>query len=956
MEFIPSEYLYKILKIKIITTIIFLINLQLVNAQIFSSEQNPPSVKWMQINLPSFQIIYQAELDPEAHRMANTLQAIITPVSASLKIKPRKISILLQNRGTTSNGFVQLAPRRSEFFTTPGQEFDYQDWLNSLAVHELRHVVQLDKLTGNLKAPFFEDLAFTIFGVTLPSWFFEGDAVGTETALTNAGRGRQPEWDLTFRTNTLSKKKYNYSKNFIGSLNSLTPGYYQLGYFMTTKLKKDEGRFILDSVFRRMNSNYLRPYNLSNSIKKFTGSGTRKLHDSTVAELENLWQKQQEILQPADHKSLNKRSKVIPEFFLLPTPIEKANEFLVLKESKAHTNRISRIDSFGNEHLIIKIGLQEEPHFSYAVQKIVWDEFRYDKRYQKRSFNVINTYDISTKSYRQLTYKTRLFAPSLSPDGKIIVTVEINLSNKITLVELNAETGKELRRFASPDNLMLQTPRYNPGGSKIIMTAVSKEGKTLLELNKSSGTFTQLIAYQKQLISRPVYAGNQIIFKAHYNGIDNLYSLDTATKTIAQITNVKFGAYNPSFDSAAQKIYFNNYQVLGYDVASISAATPKLKANSLPPATSTYSETLRAQEGDRNIFDSIPNEIFAVKPYNEVKNLLYFHSVLPLIEEVNNDYRYGLQFQSDNKLNTVSFYAGYEFNNALKKSEYFTGLSYSRYYPIFDFTYRNRGRLNYLKIISKNPNTPPSYVPYTWRENVTEFNITIPFIFNRLNRTYRTGFRTGTSYTDRYDFVNKPKNLVRSLNFPMHGQFYFYNNVQRSARDLAPRWGQNFTLGYKKFPFDRKVTGELLTFESSFYLPGLALNHSFQASFNYQTSGGYYNSNLDIPLVSGYSNLNHPQKIRNTLLLDYRFPLFYPDWEVGPLAYVKRFKGGFFADFENIGKGNKLEPLTYGAELTADMNLLRFYLPNFSLGGKIIFVNQKPSQNPIFEAIAAYNF
>ena len=38
------------------------------------------------------------------------------------------------------------------------------------------------------------------------------------------------------------------------------------------------------------------------------------------------------------------------------------------------------------------------------------------------------------------------------------------------------------------------------------------------------------------------------------------------------------------------------------------------------------------------------------------------------------------------------------------------------------------------------------------------------------------------------------------------------------------------------------------------------------------------------------------------------------------------------------------------------MNLLRFYLPNFELNGKVIFVNAKSVQNPIFETGFTYNF
>src|SRR5690606_30245505 len=103
------------------------------------------------------------------------------------------------------------------------------------------------------------------------------------------------------------------------------------------------------------------------------------------------------------------------------------------------------LDSLKNEHPVIKIGRQEEPHFNYAAGRVVWDEFRYDTRYQQRSFNVINSYDIRTKKYRQLTHRSRLFAPVLSPDGRTIIAVSVSYSNEISLVELDAETGKEIK-------------------------------------------------------------------------------------------------------------------------------------------------------------------------------------------------------------------------------------------------------------------------------------------------------------------------------------------------------------------------------------------------------------------------------------------------------------------------------------------------------------------------------
>lgn len=402
----------KLLIISLLTFLSLTINSHQAIAQFFDSEQNPPSLKWRQIITPGFQIIYPTAMEDEAQRMANTLDKLMDQVSKSLGQKPRKISVLLQNQGTSSNGFVQLAPRRSEFFTTPPQEFDYQDWLNSLAVHELRHVVQFDRLTGYLRRPLFEELALAIFGVTLPPWFYEGDAVGTETALTNAGRGRLPSWPIVFRTNTLSGKKYSYVKDYLGSAKDQTPGYYQLGYFMTTRLRRDFGSGILDSVYTRLKRNPLRPYNLSSSIRHFTGMNTRQLHDATVSELDSLWREQQRKVNPVEYTRINRRVNETPTDYLLPAALP-SGEILVIKRGKATAPVITLLDPSGKEKKLVRLGYQEEPHFSYASGKISWDEMRTDARFHKRSFNVVNIYDLRTKRTRQITRRSRLFAPSL---------------------------------------------------------------------------------------------------------------------------------------------------------------------------------------------------------------------------------------------------------------------------------------------------------------------------------------------------------------------------------------------------------------------------------------------------------------------------------------------------------------------------------------------------------------
>lgn len=943
---------FKLLFINAFILFILTIHSQQLNAQIFDSEQNHPGIKWMEINTPNFQILYPSVFKGEAMRMANTVEHVIKSVSESLGKEPRKITIILQNQGVVSNGFVQLAPRRSEFFTVPPQNFDMQDWLNSLAVHELRHVVQMDKITGNLKRPFFEELALAIFGITLPPWFFEGDAVGIETALSHAGRGRLPDWEIIFRTNTLSGRHYSYSKNYLGSYKDLTPGYYQLGYFMTSKLRRDYGQGIIDSLMTRMSANPFRPYNLSRSIKKFTGLNTRMLHDSTVSELGRLWSAQEKIVKPQEYRAINGRRSTVPADYLLPVRMN-SGKLLALRESLSSTPEIIEVDSAGKSTVILKIGYQTESNFNYSGGRIVWDEFRYDKRYQKRSFNVINIYDLEKDRYKQLTHKSRLFAPVLAPDGKSIAAVRMDLANRSELIEIDPETGKELRVFSTPGNYILQAPSYSNDGTKLICVAIDNAGAALIEFSRIDGSGKIILDFQYQQLSRPVYAGDRILFRAHYNGINNIYSIRPGESPI-QLTSASYGASNPSYDKTSNSVLFNIFQNKGYDIASLSLSDDT--GRPVADVRNTfidYARPLVVQESDSTILDNIPRNEYPVKPYSEFRNLFYFHSLSPIIEEneFSNDLNIGLKIKSNNQLNTLGFYTGYQFNSGLKKSEYLAGFSYRRFYPVLNVQYTNRARLSYA---ARTQGGTTTFIPVNWRENFLEMEIRIPFAANRLNKTYAMGLSALSSYTSRYQVSNRPARFANRIRFPLQYQFYFNHNTQRSIRDLAPRWGQNVSLSYQSLPFDNNLDGDVLRFQTSFFTPGLFTNHSLQASFNYQKTSGIYQFNIDIPRVSGYAHLRS-RPVRNTLLFDYRLPLFYPDAEIGTLAYVKRIRGGLFADFQNIGKGNPFRPATYGMELNADMNLLRFYLPDFALSGKLIFVNESQFRSPVVEFGFNYN-
>src|SRR5690606_20999145 len=133
----------------ILLTLLFTLVVQL-SAQYFQTGQDPASIRWRQLNTRNFQLIYPDYFENQAQKLAWTLETVYPYGSFSLKHNPGKMPVVLHTQTIKSNGLVAWAPRRAEFYTTPHQGIYPQDWLEQLALHEFRHVVQINKVNSNL--------------------------------------------------------------------------------------------------------------------------------------------------------------------------------------------------------------------------------------------------------------------------------------------------------------------------------------------------------------------------------------------------------------------------------------------------------------------------------------------------------------------------------------------------------------------------------------------------------------------------------------------------------------------------------------------------------------------------------------------------------------------------------------------------------------------------------------
>src|SRR5258705_407201 len=482
------------------------------------SATNPASLKWFQINTPNFRLLYPQGFEVQAQRMANTLERIREPEARTIGTLPKKISVVLQNQSLLSNAFVSITPRRAEFYAMPSQNYNFignNDWLNLLATHEYRHMAQFQHATRG-----FNKVFHVVFGnnvlagmayVAAPQWFWEGDAVATETSFTSSGRGRIPNFDLVMRTNLKEGRVFNYHKQYLRSYKNNINDHYVLGYHMVSYLRKKTGDpFIWDKVTARSWNVPFIPFRFSSSLKKETGLYVTDLYKEMAADLQKAWKAQRDTLKLTPFERVNPRTTTAYTDYLYPQELEDGS-IAVRKTGIGDIEKLVVLEA-GSERNIYTQGIINESGMQSAVNsRIVWNEFRFDPRWQVRNYSTIVGYDLGSGKRHVIAIRPRYAGAALSPDGYKVATIETGTDYQTRLVVLDYFSGRILKSFENPDNDFISMPRWTRDGKEIIALLTNKSGKGLVKFNFEKGTRSVLSDFSNENIGYPVPFENYIL-------------------------------------------------------------------------------------------------------------------------------------------------------------------------------------------------------------------------------------------------------------------------------------------------------------------------------------------------------------------------------------------------------------------------------------------------------------
>lgn len=917
MKYLMSDFLNRIFPF----VILFLL-IGSAHAQLLDSAQPRPGIDWQQIETRHFRIIFPAEIASEGQRVANTLEYLYFPLRKTLIPNSRRWPLVLSNRSAESNGYVTLAPRKSEWYPTPTQSSmtGNFEWYNLLATHEGRHMVQFDRFNSGftwLMGLLVGDYA--VLGLSVwhtPMWFIEGDAVAMETALSESGRGRQPEFDLEIRTLLLNNQFYSYDKAYLGSYKDYYPNYYHLGYLMMAYQRRHYGANIWNRTIDLSTRRSWNPFSFSRASRRLTGRNTRAIYSETMAELLPLWQKQLSGLQLTDAKKLNRKPKEVWTQYRWPQYTADSSVIAVIY-GLADISTLVKIDPDGIESEIARI--DGNNRISVVGNLVAWDELNPDPRWSAEIASDVVVYDLNNSQMNEITTKGKLFSPAISPDGNTIAAVQFTPERKCNLVLLDIKSGEVRRILPNPDNGFIKNPAWSPDGRQLVYFKQGLVLKSLAIYNLENDSENIITPECHPFDEYPAFYNNFILYNSAWSGIDNIYAVDTTNGQRFQVTSRRFGAYYPAVSTDGVRLLFSDYDVNGLDVREMPLDPQDWRLlETVERRDIRCYEPLVQQEQGGNLLTEgkIPQNRFPVTEYNPLKHLMNIHSWYYLISSTSAD----IGLYSNDLLNTAAVNTEVSFNSNEKVFSLGSEICYAGFYPILS------AGINLGQRISYTGDLTDSYTTETWHETVFSLGADLPLdysagVFNR---------QLTMSLSGAYTRISDKKTIGSYENgngwfLPFSYGIAYHNYQTPAVRDIKPTTGYTAQINFAHTPLGGDYRSNLFAVQGKYYLPGLAKHHSLSldGKFEWQDPRNYRFASL-VPFAKSYDYIYHD--LFAGAGITYELPLGYPDQALGSLLYVKRLRWAFFGDL-NFGKTGDFEQQynSIGFDLNFDFSLFDLY-------------------------------
>ncbi len=893
-----------------------------------------PSLKWKTLETPHFSINYYPEIEDVAFRLAPIAEEVHKTMSEVLRHKlDMKTQVTLMDTTDYGNGFTTVFPYPSVtlYLTDLSSNlnpYKYDNYLRYLFLHEYVHALHLDIAEGGISL-FRMIFGRLIFPNALEPWFItEGLATYMETEYTNAGRGRDPRWEMMMRMDILEDNVKSIDQAAVGTARwPLGHLRYLYGVEFLQWLSQTYGQDKLVAL-THIYGDFLFSTGIDGAFVFLYHKNLTMLWNDWLDYCRDKFEKQKaglgKLTEPVTltrggyYNLKPKWSKDSKSIYYVQ---RDADDYSQIRELNLTDGRSKKIF----EGWVFDEGLSPSPDGKNLL-------FSKADTYQNYyTFKDLYLLDLRSGKTVQLTDGLRASDASFSPDGKTIVFVR-NEKGTRSLSEMQTTSPhprplSQSLGFARDERErgdVYFSPAFSPDGNTI---AVSKQvpggGNKIFIIDLAASSEIMLLNNVVSSIepvseANPAFypGGDYLFFDADYNGIVNLYAFHLPSRRLFQVTNVIGGAMMPDVSPDGKKLAYVSYSSRGYDIAVMDVVLSDWKEVRSPV---TFTKPVSKPEARY----SDDTGVGSVTQYTNIHDYNPWPSLIP---------RFWIPdaYYNENGAQTSIYIGGVD---PLGQHLYYLNLGY-------DFS---AGRPSYAFYYANNQFPPQITVSiadfsvlYDWsgqnywereRENILLFSLYDNRVFSEYDRqTFTAGIQNiNLTNISSMDTLVPPLPARGSINGALlswryrNDRAYLYSISSEDGLDLSLKLEMNLAQLGSNYAYNT-YSGTLKN-----YFRTLLRHHILASELDgfYSRGDQLEQSNFTWRYLSlrGYPATNLKGNKGASLSLEYRFPLSYP--EQGVLYGMTFFDRLWASVFYDLGGStfNPFNEMVYKRGIGAELNL-----------------------------------
>lgn len=873
----------------------------LTHAQI-DTLQDRPAINWSSIESDDFKVVFPSHMEKKANYVLNLLEFYKDQVQETYDKKTSKYTILIRSELAQPNGYVTLAPKRSEWYSASAIApfVSSLEWYQSLAVHEYRHMVQFDYIKRprvtwgyNLFGEFGQAV---LMAITAPPWYFEGDAVWTETVYSNAGRGRSPRFSARLQSLLMNNEPPRYDEFIGGVYDTVIPNHYVFGYYLITRAYNKFGKKVWKEIISQAAYRSYNPYTFYNAFRKVTGVDFDRFYQESIEELQKEWKSR-----PMERNELYTRYEY---------PIQNEEGLYYLKWD---------LDSFWgiykNHDRLFDLNVSPTlSKIDVKRHKLAYAQFLPDERYALRGHSDLFLKDLKTGEETQISHDQRVYHPVIHPLKEEVMAVKFADSVRYGLVFYDFK-GNTLKEVYFTDYDVAEAVYIDKDkAAALLLDQKGQKHMAVIDL-KTKAKEILLDAGRNNVYALRAFK-DRVVFEAEDKGNISVFAFDFNANALERCETSVIAAYRPQVFKGE----------LNY-VAEIGNGQ-KLKKSEFKcsPVAANFLTDFDQYLGDGASTNFTKTEPVSGPDFNTLLSLKkksedYFEpeqSLTPHSWSFIGGRGLQLQGYAQNYLNTISTVATIGENADEARGFGDLSIAFKKYYPIFSLNLSYQGR-----------NTEDSQ----WSEAQAGLGMALPYTFRNglYSGSHVLGLRGG-----RIEVSNRSDAEVYEASSEQltTGSVSFSTSYlkDRRYRELQPSWGYNLNTAYidAKAQEQEDFSSYLAYGNLNLFAPGMASNHGLKLNLagEYRTQDPFSYRILSPALVTNeyafsrgytYEYVDSWQKAS----LNYVLPLAYPNASIKDYNYTSRIYSNLFVDHTKIMDAKDLSLNSAGFELYLESLVLR---------------------------------